>query len=124
MNTTADFKPDDRVVYRPIAGLAERGIVTSTNAHNVFVCYGRPGTGSMATAPGLLEHALTDDDIDIGDHLWVLYDGRPMVVIKEAPDDYYVAGAWEAPFGFSQLTVISVIDVPAELVGMKPYYLF
>lgn len=43
-----DFKPGDRVVYRPER---EEGTVTSVNKHWVFVCYGLPGDTSQATDP-------------------------------------------------------------------------
>lgn len=57
MNTTADFKAGDRVVYRDhFTQKPEDGTVTSTNAVNVFVCYGLPGSTSQATRPEDLEH--------------------------------------------------------------------
>lgn len=53
---TSDFKPDDRVVYRPRHGEPEEGTVTSVGGRFVFVCYGLPGSTSKATAPEDLEH--------------------------------------------------------------------
>ena len=57
MASTADFKRGDRVVYRdPFTRKAEDGAVTSANAHNVFVCFGLPGSTSQACDPRSLEH--------------------------------------------------------------------
>ena len=56
-NTTADFFPGDRVVYRDhFTQEPQEGTVTSTNELNVFVCYGLPGSTSQATDPQDLEH--------------------------------------------------------------------
>jgi hypothetical protein len=47
-----DFKPGQRVVYRDsFTKLPEEGVVTSTNEHVVFVCFGLPGTTSQACSP-------------------------------------------------------------------------
>ncbi len=59
MKKASDFRPGDRVVYRPSADRLDRGeegTVTSVNDVYVFVCYGLPGSTSKATPAANLEH--------------------------------------------------------------------
>lgn len=49
------FKTGDRVLYRNHDGGTEEGVVTGSNEHYVFVCYGLPGSTSKATHPRDLE---------------------------------------------------------------------
>ena len=62
------------------------------------------------------------EDLKIGQHLWVLSDGKLLMVAKFDEDRYDVCGAWECGISKDECEIIELVGVPSGYENYKMYY--
>lgn len=69
-----------------------------------------------------LEKQIEFEKIKIGQHLWVLMDGKLLVVAKFDDYKYQVCGDWETGIRPYECEIVKFIDLPDGFEGVEMYY--
>jgi len=62
------------------------------------------------------------EDLEIGQHLWVLYDNELTMVAKFDNECYEVCGAWEGGINPKRCKIIELVNVPKGHETTTLYY--
>jgi hypothetical protein len=64
------------------------------------------------------------EDLKIGQHLWVLFQDKIVMVAKFEDDGYQVCGNWECGIDARECKIIKLVNVPRKYRNKKLYYQF